>query len=740
MTHAHVLTGCRPSPLGSYLQGLGVLRLVGGQVDAEATGHWSEPGFVLATRLSRHDLLAFFLGDYAPTPMVSPWNKGAGYRGDGKSKKAEQRVASVLASTDARFRHLRDSIRVAQKISNRFPDDKEFTASKDQIISMSRSELPDPALEWLDAAIALTADGPVYPHILGTGGNLGRLDLSSNAMEHFDTVLGFEQTADKEQSWSRLEDALFGTQVAKHVKAPAGQYSPGQAGGINTSSLGDGDSLVNPWSFILQLEGAMTFASGVTRRLGSESDGHAAMPFTVRPTTTGSGHLAEQENTKGELWLPLWETPSTAPEVRRLFAEARLRWKQGAARSGIDAARAVSSLGVDRGVASFARTVIAERLGQSPLAVSAGRFNVYERSGVALTARLDGWLARLRGLRNPPGTVRQGIRRADGAVMGMAHGAGDASLEWLTAIAELDAAVSRNGRLRDEEAIQPVPPLPARAWLPLLDDGTPEFAVAAAAASLHESPADDRRRFVDAGHSWRLSVRDHVRGTKPTSEGRLRWDRRPADTVLDVVDLLAHVHVTHATHPRTVDDVPGEITTMRHGTWLRQSVVEAFVNGLLDERRILTLLQPLLLLDPRAVRLDHQSGLTPPSVSPAWRLLAPLWAAGRPDALGSVVLTADSSWPTMLVRGAIGPVAQQALVRLRTRLADIPHLDYRRMAVEPDGRRLAAALFLPISPTTAGRLIAKTRLPGLHVHQDNPLELQHSPKLRHSPKQERNHA
>src|SRR5680860_104150 len=47
MSHTHKLMGCRPEPLGSYLKGLGVLRLIGQQVDANATAYWSDTGFVL---------------------------------------------------------------------------------------------------------------------------------------------------------------------------------------------------------------------------------------------------------------------------------------------------------------------------------------------------------------------------------------------------------------------------------------------------------------------------------------------------------------------------------------------------------------------------------------------------------------------------------------------------------------------------------------------------------------------
>jgi len=79
MIHAHQLDGCAPAPLAHYLKALGILRLVAEQADRAARGWWDGDHFRLATKLSRGELDAFFLNDYRPTPLVSPWNKGSGF-------------------------------------------------------------------------------------------------------------------------------------------------------------------------------------------------------------------------------------------------------------------------------------------------------------------------------------------------------------------------------------------------------------------------------------------------------------------------------------------------------------------------------------------------------------------------------------------------------------------------------------------------------------------------------------
>ena len=129
--HTHRLDGCAPIPLASYLKALGVLRLVsspgnnvnGEAADSAARGWWQNERFHLRTRLDRKALLRFFLDDYAPSPIISPWNGGSGfyYREDPKRPtdpatgkkiktgvrnvptKATRRIA-VLASSPSRSR------------------------------------------------------------------------------------------------------------------------------------------------------------------------------------------------------------------------------------------------------------------------------------------------------------------------------------------------------------------------------------------------------------------------------------------------------------------------------------------------------------------------------------------------------------------------------------------------------------------------------------------------------------
>ena len=110
MIHFHQLDGCAPAPLAHYLKALGILRLVAEQADRDARGWWEGDRFRLATKLSRGELDAFFLNDYRPTPLVSPWNKGSGFFFE-----KDPAVFPLERSKSRRFSHFRAGIKASRQ-------------------------------------------------------------------------------------------------------------------------------------------------------------------------------------------------------------------------------------------------------------------------------------------------------------------------------------------------------------------------------------------------------------------------------------------------------------------------------------------------------------------------------------------------------------------------------------------------------------------------------------------------
>lgn len=223
--HAHVLRGCAPRPLSAYLKALAVLRIVSEQADPVARGYWKDDAFVLVTELDEEALLAFFLNDWRPSPFVSPWNKGSGLLGLDKKG-----VLPLEQSTAPRFEAVREGIRQAKALTtaneravtdekavkdeaNKIKDKagkdrmradpvykqrlaraaKECKRLKDELQPECQRRWRGPALRWLRAAVVITSDGgAVFPALLGTGGNDGKLDFTNNAMQRIGALFRLE--------------------------------------------------------------------------------------------------------------------------------------------------------------------------------------------------------------------------------------------------------------------------------------------------------------------------------------------------------------------------------------------------------------------------------------------------------------------------------------------------------------------------------------------------------------------
>ena len=59
----------------AYLKALGIFRLVAEQKDSGARAFWQIDAFFLRSALDREALVKFFLHEYRPTPIVSPWKR-----------------------------------------------------------------------------------------------------------------------------------------------------------------------------------------------------------------------------------------------------------------------------------------------------------------------------------------------------------------------------------------------------------------------------------------------------------------------------------------------------------------------------------------------------------------------------------------------------------------------------------------------------------------------------------------
>lgn len=499
MTAPHDLTllGCTPEPLLSYLKALGIFRLVATQADSQVKAYWKADQFHLVSDLTRDELVDFLAYLYRPTPVLSPWNGGGGFF---DSKAAGQALMRLEQSTNGRlepFRQtatvIRTAIREAKMTKGVLQKDK---TAKAAFLRLLRSSLPDEALDWIDATAVLAGERARYAPLLGVGGCDGNLDFSTNFVQRLEALIPFDDggapgTKRKKGPDLRLNrawasDALFADGAPPLLSAALGQYNPGGIGGPNATQGFEGTSLVNPWDYILMLEGALVLAGAAARRLGADTTAKAAFPFTVDTSTIGWGTMADREeaSSRSEVWLPLWARPAGFASVRQLFAEGRAQLGRRQAHTGLDFARAVAGLGVDKGIAEFQRFGFMQRNGLAFLATPLGRMAVQERPQARLIDEVDTWLFRLHKAvgANPTGSLERALRAIEQCIFAYCeYGGPDRLQDVLAALGRTEMLLATAPKAH--EKIEPLQGLSAN-WLSACNDERPELRLAAALSSI----------------------------------------------------------------------------------------------------------------------------------------------------------------------------------------------------------------------------------------------------------------
>ncbi|MEJ7894594.1 MAG: type I-U CRISPR-associated protein Csx17, partial [Solirubrobacteraceae bacterium] len=387
-----VFPGVRSSRFIGYLHGLALLRIVTEQLDPAARGAWSRGAFALTTGATRDELVAFFVERWVPTPVVSPWNGGSGFHP--KDKESRDALLAIEASDDPRLEGVRAVIAAARAAVHRFALDGPPDAKrKPAFLQHLRAVLPEPGLAWLDAAVVIAGAGVAFPPALGTGGNDGRYDLSSNNAQCLGELLGLGLKRRGPSPDALLRGVLDGTSVPGRAMSLGHLVRDVSPVG---SPAGENAGLANLWDLPLAIEGVVLLAAGATRRGESGVPAQAAAPFSFG-TSGGYGSAVAGEAGRAEQWMPQWTAPAALAEVRSLLREGRASVGRRRASSGLDVARAAGDLGVARGIAAFERFSILERSGQSNLTLHAGTIEVRERPAVRALRGLDtgNWLSRV---------------------------------------------------------------------------------------------------------------------------------------------------------------------------------------------------------------------------------------------------------------------------------------------------------------------------------------------------------
>jgi len=730
-------------------------------------------------------LIEFFLVKYTPTPLLAPWNAGSGFylKWDEKKTAFKQREATdalsrIESSTANRFQPYRDQIQAVKKSLKtsakvvdpskqiaevrtrgqregwnkrktdaevkKLLDNQMLLSADGAILAMERSDkdalvlrnrsrlLHDASLRWIDAAFVIRTGqekNRTEAPLLGTGGNIGNSDFSARFIQTLISCIPFaggETSTD--ESTRLLRNSLLGGPVPGLSGLAVDQFDPGRAGGANMTQGMEGEPQLNPWDYVLMLEGAVVLRSASSKRFGAGSTG-SSFPFAVDSTEAGFA-TSGPDITRGEQWLPLWHRASTAAEIEALLAEGRSELGRRRARSGVEFARAAVSLGVDRGIRQFVRIQYQARFGDNYLANVLGRVDTSSQEAVDLLHQIDPWLVHFRSgcaAENAPARFGRTLRRIDSAVFDFCRYGGPSFFQQiLVALGRAERELTTAEHFRDKQKIRPLAGLSA-AWLAASNDGSPEFTVALALASVHdpENKIGPIRANLEA-----VDWKKHNRA----------WAEKDRAVVWNAADLATNL--ASALQRRVMDgDRAGcERLPLESSFAVPLDTIAAFIAGRLDDALIESLVWGLVLVDLR--RQGDQKKIVP--ASPADLLTLPRdyallkllflprplvperigdkvrWRLARRMHDGQVepgiVIRPEQRLLALLRAGGVGEACRIAARRLRVSgLLPMPG-PLTTGAMRDDNwsdrssdhrsvRRLAPALLIPISSSSVNDLI-----------------------------------
>ena len=718
------LPGCAPIPLASYLKALGILRIVSEQVDDQAQGWWKGEAFWLKSAFDREELVEFFLNQYEPTPLVAPWNGGSGFFASDN----QEALSAILRGKAKRLDAYREILGLCRILLESMSlDAKPDADSKAELLLLCRNQFPDESLQWLDAAYVLTVDGPKYPPLLGTGGNDGRLEFTNNYMQRLCELMDPDTGEPVEARGDALSESVFGTIGNQRSKSPIGQFDPGGAGGANATSGYDAASSINSWDYVLMLEGALVFASATVKRLERAEIGALAYPFCVQSAGVGYGSASETDEaaSRNEMWFPLWDKPSCCGELTSLLAEGRVERRGRRARNGVDFARAIASLGIDRGIRSFERYGFQQRNGLAYFAVPLGRFAVRSDPGVEeLLAPIDQWLGnfhRTAIVKTAPARAGRAWRLLEAAIFELCQRGEKRQVQnVLIALGQAEAAAAVSPKLRDskeENRVSPLSQLSLR-WLSkaYLGEEDTEFRLAAALASIgwrKEDKVGPFRRHIEPidPNTWHSPW---PKWNESADDPSLVWSG--GSLVQNMLAVLSRRMIDAVGYGK--QSGADELLLPGDGRCCASlGDIAAFIDGGVDDRRIESLLRGLILVNWRDSgifeAIQQIRGSREPMPDAAYALLKlchlPHNIAGK-----AVRLT-----PAITRRAASGDLTEATRLAARRLNASglAPAVDLVHGCGE-HARRTAAALLFPVWHNQSAEETDVTRLMDLVLRVD----------------------
>lgn len=509
------LEGCKIHPLGSYLKGIGIFKLISEQLDTEASAVWENDSMVMDMNVDRDRLVDFFTREYQPSPILSPWNSGSGFYDSKKN------VLKQIQKTDAwRFSLYRDVIASIQG----FPELREakknvaLTASalnlgkeEYKLAVIKKCENLDPIyLQWLNAVMYRDMDDNIhFNRLLESGGNDGQLDYSGTFMKYVVAMM-IDRNLSK-SSPSLLANSLFGEPTDDMIPDIVGKWYPAVAGGYNMGAgIKRNHFPINPWDFIFTMEGTLIWSF---RTQTDTPDASPIFPFVVGVTPFGYPSASMFDVDKScEIWLPVWNTPMNLDQLKGMFREKTIP-QEKPPRNGMQFAASVFSNSKE---SEYLRYISSIRRGQAFSTVLAGRYHVQAMNEMRFLPDIPPIDRMLKNLAQKEGDEIRSKFHALRTDLGnsffraLEHPSGFHDI--LRALGRIEMLFSSLG---SDASFRPLSGLSPE-WITLANDGSIEYRIAASIASI------DRTGHVPTIRPYLEPVDDFGRGRLDGS-GRSSW-------------------------------------------------------------------------------------------------------------------------------------------------------------------------------------------------------------------------
>ena len=179
---------------------------------------------------------------------------------------------------------------------------------------------------WIDTSVVLAGGEHILPSAAGH-----RWQRRAACISRPSSISGcwtLLDPADKNRARSLAcaRDLLAGQEAERLAAAPVGQFDPGSRRRPGLSRFGGRNRWSIPGHTCCWWKGHC--CSLPAPRVGISMAG-AGLPSRSRSTRPPRrlGQRRDGEESRGEVWVPVWKEPFTLAEIRQLFGEARASWR-----------------------------------------------------------------------------------------------------------------------------------------------------------------------------------------------------------------------------------------------------------------------------------------------------------------------------------------------------------------------------------------------------------------------------